>query len=172
MDTDGKRHSWLPGWHMCLVMCWNTRKAQSKTLLCIAKQKHYLSVQMWGGKVGLGRGFSASCQHSRLWSTHLDKSPLSAEGWNMRLCCGSEVQINVRRELLAWHFEGRDGHVWLLVVESEWCWLLFPICPLTDLGGQRWWKFGVESLFVCVCLRMRGSNFSCLGLVVPRSAWF
>ncbi len=33
---------------------------------------------------------------------HLDKSFVSAEGWNVRLCCGFEVQINVRREVPAW----------------------------------------------------------------------
>ena len=62
-------------WHMCLVMCSNTRKAQSKTLLCIAKQKHCLSVQIWGGKVeggggggagGRGRCGAGPCQLSAL----------------------------------------------------------------------------------------------------------
>lgn len=38
---------------------------------------------------------------------HLDKSFVSAEGWNVRLCCGFEVQINVRREVSAWCCEGR-----------------------------------------------------------------
>lgn len=40
---------------------------------------------------------------------HLDKSFVSAEGWNVRLCCGFEVQINVRREVSAWCCEGKDG---------------------------------------------------------------
>lgn len=38
----------------------------------------------------------AACQRSRLPSAHLDKSFVSAEGRNVRLCCGFEVQINVR----------------------------------------------------------------------------
>lgn len=40
---------------------------------------------------------------------HLDKSFVSAEGWNVRLCCGFEVQINVRCEVSVWCCEGEDG---------------------------------------------------------------
>lgn len=78
---------------------------------CFALQNKNTACQFRCGVARVGRAISAGCQHPRLWSTHLNKSLVSAEGWNVRLCCGSEVQINVRRELRARRFEGEDGCV-------------------------------------------------------------
>lgn len=107
--VDGKRHSWPP---RCVVHVFGHVHAQipekhkSKTPSLHCKTKTLLvSSDIRVGKSRWGGWCGASPVVSDV-RTHLDKSFVSAEGWNVRLCCGFEVQINVRREVSALCYEG------------------------------------------------------------------
>ena len=106
----------------CLVMCSNTRKAQNKNTIFLESGK-------WVGV--------ASCQHARLRWSQLDKSFVSAEGWNVSLCCGFEVQINVRCEALTRRCERTDagGGGGGRAEGFKWCRLLPPCWPLAALSA-------------------------------------
>lgn len=103
----------IPGrlcvWYMCLVMCMLTYQKsteQNPSLHCKTK------TLLVSSDIRVGKSRWGWCGASPVVSdvrTHLDKSFVSAEGWNVRLCCGFEVQINVRREVSALCYEGGGG---------------------------------------------------------------
>lgn len=101
MAADGERHSWLPVWHMCLLK-YQKSTEQNLALHCKIRS----TACQFGYEVGKWCGPSAVVSDVR---APLDKLFVSAEGRNMRLCRGFEVQINVRREVSAWCCEGKDG---------------------------------------------------------------
>lgn len=99
-------------WHMCLVMCSNTRKAQSKTLLCIANKNTACQFRYGVGKLkGGGRG-AGLCQLSAM------SEPISTN----RLCqlrdgtWGSVVVLKYRSmsgvKVPGRCCEGEDGGGW------------------------------------------------------------
>lgn len=99
-------------WHMCLVMCSNTRKAQSKTLLCIANKNTACQFRYGVGKLkGGGRG-AGLCQLSAM------SEPISTN----RLCqlrdgtWGSVVVLKYRSmsgvKVPGRCCEGEDGDGW------------------------------------------------------------
>lgn len=92
----GKSHSWLLVCGTCIWFCAQMPEKQNAKPALHCKTKTLLvSLDMeWKTEAG------ASLVVSNV-RYHLDKSFLSVEGWNVRLCCGLEVQINVRREELA-----------------------------------------------------------------------
>lgn len=99
-------------WHLCLVMCSNTRKAQSKTLLCIANKNTACQFRYGVGKLkGGGRG-AGLCQLSAM------SEPISTN----RLCqlrdgtWGSVVVLKYRSmsgvKVPGRCCEGEDGGGW------------------------------------------------------------
>lgn len=90
-------------WHMCLVMCSNTRKAQSKTLLCIANKNTACQFRYGVGKLkgggGAVRGF-ASCQ--------LCQSP------SQQIVC---VSWGMEREALLWFWSTDQCQAWKYQVD-------------------------------------------------------
>lgn len=100
-------------WHMCLVMCSNTRKAQSKTLLCIANKNTACQFRYGVGKLKGGGGRGAGlCQLSAM------SEPISTN----RLCqlrdgtWGSVVVLKYRSmsgvKVPGRCCEGEDGGGW------------------------------------------------------------
>lgn len=94
------------------VCCSNTRKSQSQTRFALQTKDPCLSEEKRGGKVGGVRGGALPAVSGRgCREPHLDKSFVSAEGWDTRLCCGFEEQINVRHEVVPQSCEGgAEGH--------------------------------------------------------------
>ena len=133
--ADGKRHSCLPVCGTCVWLCAQIpEKHRAKPCFALQTKTLLVSLDMgWESWKGGGRcGALPVVSYVRV---HLNKSFVSAEAWNVRLCCGFEVQINVRREStrsMLW----RGGRWWLEGgvkglgrLEFKWRRLLPPVVP-------------------------------------------